>query len=511
MIGSREESEKDRHLASLGRDLLGAWQVIVGSHRGPVEYQLSENGRVMARRSSGALISALSTLGQYGELTWVSSATGEGDRQAMEKAQGGVLRSPLPGQNIILHFVIYPRPVYHKYYNVVCNPLLWFLQHYLWNLPYAPNIDSVTYDAWENGYVSVNKAFAEAITAQVARSEALPLVLLQDFQLYLVGGYLRRQIPQAILQHFVALPWPTSSYWQVLPRSIRQEIVTSLCACDILGFQTRRDVHNFLNCCETLFPEAAVDYAQQTVALQGHLTRVKSYPASINLEELKRVAGSGRVRESEEKLKSLVGEQTIIRVDPLEPNRNIARGFRAFSLLLERHPELVGKVKFLAFLVPPRTRARQNQRYTEELDALMQAINNQRGQECLKVLYENNYHQSIAALRLYDVLLVNPITEGMNLVSKEGPAVNTRDGVLILSEGAGAWEELASGALGVSSADIEGMAQAFYTALTMPREERKQRADFLKKTIGEADDRLWLCRQLEDILKVTQGATAPTS
>ena len=191
------------------------------------------------------------------------------------------------------------------------------------------------------------------------------------------------------------------------------------------------------------------------------------------------IADSPRADEYEQRLTPLLGKQTIVRVDRAEPSKNILRGFAAFETLLDRRPDLHGNVRFLAFLVPSRTHIRQYQRYTEEVDIAIRRINDRFGTPGwtpIEVFYENNYTQAMAGMRLYDVLLVNSVIDGMNLVAKEGPIVNRRDGVLILSESAGAYAQLRVGALPVAPADVEGLARALDEALSMPPEERKRRA-----------------------------------
>jgi trehalose 6-phosphate synthase len=228
----------------------------------------------------------------------------------------------------------------------------------------------------------------------------------------------------------------------------------------------------------------------------------RCYPISIDVEDLKAIANSPRALEYERKLRPLLGEKTIIRVDRVEPSKNIVRGFRAYRLLLERNQDLIGKVKFLAFLVPSRTHIRQYQRYLQEVDALISEINETFGTEDwqpITVFYENNYTQAMAAMKLYDVLLVNSIIDGMNLVAKEGPVVNTRGGVVILSETAGAYAQLHEGVLPVAPADVEGTAQALYQALNVSVKEREKRANLLAHIIEEEDVINWMECQMEDM------------
>lgn len=504
-MATSQESSSTR-LEELCKQKLSQRRIILASNRGPIEYHLTEDKQLQVRRGSGGVVTALSGISRYVELDWIASAMGAGDRQVARKAQGRRFKAP-DSDNMYLRFVLCSRKTYYKYYSVICNPLLWFLQHYMWNTPTTPNIDVVVHDAWENGYVEMNQAFARVIIDEVTRSELPTIVILNDYHLYLASAYIRRQLPNLVIQHFTHIPWPAEGYWQLLPSSMRQAIFRSLCDADIVGLQTMRDVRNFLNCCESSIDEADIDYGQHTVRIDGHLTQVKAYPISVDVLGLKQLVSSDKVAEYEQKLRLICGEQTIVRVDRAEPSKNIIRGFRAFDKLLERYPQFRGKVKFIAFLVPTRTHLRPYKRYMNEVNELIEIINSKYGSEewyPIDLFYENNYPQAIAGMRLYDALLVNAVIDGMNLVAKEGPTVNNRDGVLILSETVGACEQLGKNALTVAPADLEGTTQALYTALTMPRSERKKRATALKKSIEEEDITNWLLHLLGDAVNLLE-------
>jgi trehalose 6-phosphate synthase len=494
-------SHTTERLVGLCQELLSERRLILVSNRGPVEYRVAQNGELQLNRGTGGVVTALRAISKNLELTWIASTMGEGDRLAAS-GQSGRFQVALPGQRLYLRFVTSPRNVYHKYYNLFCNPLLWFLQHYMWNAPYTPNVDAKVYDAWDNGYVAVNRTFAEAVIDEASHDRTPPFVMIHDYQLYLVGGYIRQKMPNAILQHFIHIPWPASSYWQLFPDSMRRAILESLCAADIVGLQTNRDVHYFLHSCEMFLDEAKVDYERHTVIHGGRKIQVASYPVSVDLPALHRIVRSPRVQEYEEKLRPYLGEQTILRVDRAEPNKNIARGLKAFDMLLERYPHLVNSVKLICFVVPSRSGIKQYERYTQEIFDSVEAINAKYGTEGwqpVKLFFENNYAQSIAGMRLYDVLLVNPVIDGMNLVAKEGPVVNAKNGVLVLSESAGAYEQLKENVISVAPADLEGTTQALYEALTMDSAERRRRAEALKKTIEEEDITTWLYRQFRDL------------
>jgi trehalose 6-phosphate synthase len=442
---------------------------------------------------------------QTAEFTWVSSAMGEGDRVASNNGRGPSLKSPLPGHKINLRYVVTPRRVYHKYYNIVCNPLLWFLQHYLWNPPYNPNIDSSVHDAWHTGYIPVNQAFARSVIEEARDKDLPPLVVGHDYHLYLLPGMVRQEIPEAIIQHFVHIPWPTPRYWQMVPKFIVCQICSALCHADVVGFQTPQDRQCFLDTVEEFLPNAQVDRKEGVVQHDGQKTQVKVYPMSINVAEVQRIASSPRATEYEQRLRQLRSEVTIVRIDRAEPNKNVIRGFKAYELLLTRHPELQGRVTFLAFLVPSRTHIRQYQRYMEEIEQLIKEINRNFGTDewqPIQAFMENNYTQAIAGMKIYDVLLVNTIVEGMNLVAKEGPVVNTQNGVLVLSESSGAYHQLGKAALSISPTDIEGTMASLYQAIQMSSEERQERAALLTDLIQREDINHWVCTQLEDIDKL---------
>lgn len=501
-------------LGELQRTALAGQRLILASNRGPVEHRFNREGKLFTRKGSGGVVTALSSLSQYLELDWIAFAMSQADRQVAKAAPGGRVEISWDNKNLFLRYVSCPGNMYHKYYSIICNPLLWFLQHYMWNSPRTPNIDRTIYDAWENGYVPVNQAFARAIVDAARSSRLPPVVMLHDYHLYLVGSYIRQQMPELIIQHFIHIPWPAPSYWQLLPGFMRQAIVSSLCNADIVGFQTKRDTLNFLHCCEEFISQAKVDYKSRTVAVDGHITLVRAYPVSIDVAGVRRRAGSGSIKKYEDKLLPLCGDKTIVRVDRVEPSKNIIRGFKAFDMLLERYPEFRGKVKFLAFLVPSRTHLKAYQRYGEEVIQLIGEINDKYGSEewrPIDFFYENNYLQALAGMRLYDVLLVNAVIDGMNLVAKEGPTVNQRDGVLVLSETVGAYGQLGEYVLPVAPADLEGTVEALHRALVMPLAERRRRAAALRESIEKEDLAHWLLRMLEDIAVLVSQSSGQAS
>jgi trehalose 6-phosphate synthase len=497
--------KKEQRFQELCQRMLAERRLIVASNRGPVDYTPAPDGRFHAQRGSGGLVAALSPVSRFIPLTWVASAMSEGDRRLAEEAAGRI-RVPLPEQEIYLRFVVVPRSVYHRFYSVFCNPLLWFIQHYMWNTPRTPSIGRPVYEAWEQGYVPVNQAFARAVAEEARGDSRTPFIFLHDYHLYLAPAEVRQLLPDAPILHFTHIPWPGPRYWCILPEFMRREIHQKLCAADIVSFQTMRDVRYFLVCCEEFLKGASVDHRACTVSQNDWLTRVTYYPISIDAAGLSQFAVSSEVQHYES-LSRLRREITIVRVDRAEPSKNIIRGFRAYDNLLERYPSLRRQVVFLAFLVPSRSEVSIYRTYARDLLEMAKAINDKYGDhewQPIHVFYEDNYAQAVAAMRFYDVLLVNPLMDGMNLVAKEGPLVNTRDGVLVLSEMAGAHEQLGEYALSICPTDLEGTVRALYSAINMPAEEKRRRAAALRRAIQEEDIIFWMERQFRDLMAVSR-------
>jgi trehalose 6-phosphate synthase len=357
--------------------------------------------------------------------------------------------------------------------------------------------------------VAVNRLFAEAIVEQVRAMSRPTLVMLQDYHLYLVARFVRtkmRPSERPTLLHFVHIPWPGTEYWRILPPAMRQAILDGLCAVDVLGFQTREDGLNFIRTCQSYLPRAHASLKRRRVWYRNHAMHVRDFPISIDVGTLRQLAASQEVTEYRSTLQEVVGDRRLIlRIDRIEPSKNIVRGFQAFEEMLALYPEHRGQVQFLALLVPSRMDVEEYQDYLGELMAAAGRINAQYGTskwEPVRVLVGDSYPRAVAALQLYDALLVNSIADGMNLVAKEGPIVNQGDGVLILSEGAGAHQQLEPGAIVISPCDVYATAEALHQALVMSPEKRLERAERLRWLIEQEDITAWLCRQLETVAEL---------
>lgn len=403
-----------------------------------------------------------------------------------------------------LKLVAASEEAFNWHYRRFSNPVLWFLQHGLWEQMRRPGLPSIIKRGWELGYRPVNEAFARAIAEEIGSSHRA-IVQVHDYHLYVVPMLLRRLAPGAVVQHFTHIPWPAPGAWQPLPPRIRRDICVGLLGADIVGFQTEASAYNFLRCCERFVPGAHVDYSRGTVWVQGRLTLVRAYPISVDPSALRRLSTSPEALRYKERIRRLGGERTIVRVDRLDPSKNIAMGFRAFGDLLDRRPDLVGKVRFLAFLVPTRDTIAEYRRYAQEVWREVEAVNarfRRDGWRPIEVFYEDNRPQAIAGLALADVLLVNAVADGMNLVAKEGPIVSERDLVLVLSRGCGAHAQLGTAAISIPPLDLAATSVALERALDMPPSERRRRAVALRSAIEGYDLSRWVFEQVDDLLRV---------
>jgi trehalose 6-phosphate synthase len=476
-------------------------RLIVVSNRGPVTFATDEAGARVARRGGGGLVTALRSLVSDHDVTWIASAMTEEDRRVAAEAGGGCVEERARGGSPYrLRLVVHDEAAYDWFYNVVANPTLWFLQHYLWALAQAPDVDHGLHHAWEEGYVTVNASFADAIVDELD-AEPDSIVFFHDYHLYLAPRFVRERRPEATLAHFVHIPWAEPDYWHVLPRAIRRALHDGLLANDVVGFHTERWRRNFLRSAEDIV-RAECEYGQGVVAYEGRRIAVTAHPISVDPEEFEELAGSEIVRARERDILERHPGRIVLRVDRTDPSKNVVRGFRAFEAFLDAHSELHGEVTMLALLDPSRQDIPE---YAEYLGAIQRAarVVNDRFQRDgwmpIDLQIHDDFPQAVAAYKQFDVLLVNAIFDGMNLVAKEAPLVNERAGVLVLSENAGAHDELGEWALTVNPFDIAGQAEMIYQALQLPEEERRRRQEAIRSHVHEHDLSAWIAAQLADL------------
>jgi trehalose 6-phosphate synthase len=474
--------------------------LVLVSNRGPVTFDVDGS----FTRGTGGLVTALTGLASHRDAVWIASAMTEGDVAKSEETGGQAFEVRTPdGGEFQVRLVTSDAEAYDRFYNVIANPMLWFIQHYLWDLSNAPDIRANEVEAYERGYKVVNDDLATAVIEQID-DETDPVVMVHDYHFYTLPAIVREARPDVFLHHFIHIPWTQPDAWRVLPKRIRTEIFNGVLANDIVGFHTRSYRWNFLQGCRDLLDDTEVDFERGVVHVDGREVWVRAYPLPIDYEATRHVARSERTLEFEAELQRRRREHLILRVDRADLSKNVLRGFTAFDQFLEEHPEFAEKVTFIAQLMPSRMDVPEYQEYLERIEALVAVVNHRHGTPDwmpIQLKLRDDLEEAVAAYKNYDVMIVNAMFDGMNLVAKEGPLVNERDGVSILSENTGAHEELGEYALSVNPFDIKETADSIYTALTMSAEERARRAHGLKDAVTARDPGHWIDEQLEDIRK----------
>jgi trehalose 6-phosphate synthase len=479
-------------------------KLIVVANRGPVSYDRLPDGERTTRRGGGGLVTALRSLVLHHDVTWIASALTDEDRVVADEHGGAPADETWrDGSPYRVQLVPHDAAAFDWYYNVASNPTLWFLQHYMWGLPYAPDVDLGLHNAWFNGYVPVNEGFADAVVAELERQPDAA-VFFHDYHLYLAPKLVRERRPDALTAHFVHIPWPETDYWHVLPAHLRIAIHEGVLANDIVGLHTHRWQRNFLHACEDLLG-AEVDADASTVTHAGRTTIVTSHPIGIDPAEFDELSSDAGVLEQEAVIVANRPEFLVLRVDRTDPSKNVVRGFRSFALFLDLHPEFHGRVTMLALLDPSRQDIPEYSEYLAAIQREARSVNDRYQHEGwlpIDLQIGDNFHQAVAAYKQYDALLVNPVFDGLNLVSKEAPLLNGRDGVLILSENAGSHEELGDWALTINPFDVYGQAQVIYEALTLEEGERRRRLEGLRAHVRTHDLAAWIDAQLTDLDRV---------
>ncbi|MFD5075526.1 trehalose-6-phosphate synthase [Streptomyces sp. NPDC058371] len=457
----------------------GAHQILVASNRGPVSYEVREDGSLHAKRGGGGLVSGLSAIGPDAGALWVCAALGDGDREAVRRGVGedGVRMLDIDAE------------VHADAYNGIANSVLWFVHHMLYQTPLEPAFDAEFRRQWAS-YETYNRAFAEALADEAASGAS---VLVQDYHLTLVPGMLRELRPDLRIGHFSHTPWAPVDYFRMLPDDIAEQVLRGMLGADRLGFLTHRWASAFTACCDAL------------VGGVGD-TRIGVHGLGADADFLRRRSHEADVDERMAALREQIGttsdgapRKAVVRVDRTELSKNIVRGLLAYRQLLEDQPSWRERVVHVAFAYPSRQDLAVYRDYTAEVQRVADEINSRYGTADWTpvVLHvKDDFARSLAAYRLADVALVNPIRDGMNLVAKEVPVVSDEGCVLVLSREAGAHEELGEDAVTVNPYDVIGTARALHEALTMPVDERVRRTKRLAAAATALPPAQWFLEQL---------------
>lgn len=440
-------------------------RVIVAANRGPFT---RHDGHW--RRGDGGLVSALRHLADLTPALWIS----------VQNEPASALDPPLPALGrfpIGMRGIATDPAAYGAYYDRIANHLLWFVQH---QLPDAPAFgDGWGWD-WAQ-YCRINQQFAEEIARQADGRPAL--VMVHDYHLYLVPWFLKRLAPQVTVEHFTHIPWPPADAWRVVPDALVRRILTGMLASDIVGFNAERYVSHFLDTCRR--------YRQPL----GNC-RVTHYPVSVDLPFLRHIAASPEVLGQAGDLPAGDGP-LIVQIGRTDPSKNLLCGLRALERVAAQHPTC----RYLGLFPPSRQSHPVYQKHLEDIRQMADLLAARFG-ERIRVVFENRFHLGLCAMQHYDVLLVNSLADGMNLVAKEGPAVNQRDGVLILSPETGAFEQLGHASLRVDPCDPEATADLILAALELPATVRHRMLVTQRLQLEQNTVHHWLGRQLADLGEV---------
>jgi trehalose 6-phosphate synthase len=470
--------------------------LVVVAHRGPVRFATVDSTSVIERNGGGLVTALRDVMRHVREPRFVCAASTDEDRIA---AAAGWRHVELGDVACRVRMLDLDARAQHDFYGVIANPLLWFVQHGLCDGTQSP-FGRRELAAWECGYVPVNRAFARAL---VDPDDVPPgsVVMVHDYHFYLVPGFVRSERPDVFVHFFVHIPWPEPNAWTPLPLPVRRQIFGGLLGSDIVGFQTARDARNFLHGCEALLG-LDVDFGRSSVGVGERTVAIRFYPISVDESSLREVAAAPEVMQREQELAASRAERLLVRVDRTDPSKNVVRGFLAFDRLLELHPDLEGRVSFLALLQPSRQDVSEYAAYLRDIEATAADINRRRGRPGwtpIDLRLGDDMALVVAAYKAFDVLMVNSVRDGMNLVCKEALLLNERDGVIALSEEAGAHEELGAIAVSLSPFDVEQQAHALYEALQLCPSERRNRHSIGVDIVRTNDVHKWLHHQLLDI------------
>ncbi|HEY6295003.1 MAG TPA: trehalose-6-phosphate synthase [Streptosporangiaceae bacterium] len=490
-------------------------RVLVASNRGPVSYEVGADGTLVGRRGGGGLIagmpSGLASVAAQAEAIWICAALSDGDRLLARGPQAVTGNPEDPGE-VRIRMLDIPPETLHRAYNKVANAVLWFTHHLLFDTPNQPQFGHEFRLDWEE-YRAYNQAFADALAQEIGAAPAAPTrVLVQDYHLTLAPRLLRDQLGDQLdggpgdvgIAHFSHTPWAPPDYYRVLPRQVGRAVLDGILGADHAGFHARRWADAFLDCCEVILgaqvSRAGAGNTAGRVSYRGRVTEVAVHPLGVDVPALRASAQADDVRAHVGELgRAVDGKLLIVRIDRVEPSKNIVRGLAAYRELLATRPEWHGRVVHLAFAYPSRTAVPQYQAYPDQITRIARQISEEfRTPEWDPLILQvrDDYPRSLAACALADVLLVNPIRDGMNLVAQEGPVVSERGCALVLSSEAGVAAKLGDHALLVNPYDVSETAEALHQALVMPEAERRRRSAALAATAAVCPPARWLQDQL---------------
>lgn len=510
------ETDTSRKLAASDAEL------VVVSNRQPYSHSRTDSG-IAVERPTGGLTQGLDpTIRRMGG-TWIAWGDGDADRSVVDESD--CIAVPPDEEQYSLRRVWLSESEVTQYYYGFSNQVLWPLCHSL------PSKIQYERSFWHR-YQQVNEYFADAVVDEIDDVDERPVVWFHDYHLALSPSFVRSQLgAKPSLLHFWHIPWPEWDIYRLVPN--QTALLRGLLANDKIAFHVPRYCHNFLSCVESAIESAAVNWQQQTIRYDGREISVSAIPMGVSMGDIQaeiasvpESSGAETVRSdgaetstvstasadtspsntrpiSAEVTEALQadGMDVVVGVDRLDYTKGIVRRLGAFERLLERNPELHGSLIYVEVGSESRSQIPAYQQVQDEVAESVSSINDRyETDDWSPVVYTTDRipRQDLLALyRKSDVALVTPIRDGLNLVAQEFVAAQTEsDGVLLLSEGAGAHQYLGQHAVTINPYDADGVASAIETALVMPRDERRRRMRRLQQQISKYDLQNWITTNL---------------
>lgn len=505
-IGNSRSSGSDLSKKELDK-YIKSRRAIVASNRGPIQFSKKRDGTLVSKRGAGGLVTAVTEAFSEIDAIWIAAAMNDADREASKASKLVKLPSAADRKkNMGIKLLRIDPEIFKGYYNSVSNRYLWFLNHYMWEIMEMPTFDDEFYKLWYGCYHRVNDLFSQNIVDIAADSDKPSILLLNDYHLYLVGGYVRNHLPSIPIAHFIHTPWPQGDYFTLLPEGIRGEIIDSLLSCDIVGFHTKGYAQNFIDCCHKMGLETDSEKLSVIDRDGERQVMIRNYPISVDAEHIIDISKTKNVaREKTRLLKIAAGRKILLRSERIDPAKNIMRGLMAFEHFLKKNPDLRERVVFLMNLYPSRVSIDKYRNYMSSINNLAFEINEEYGDKDSQPVVldiQDNYDRSLAGYCIYDAIMINSLFDGMNLASKEAAVLNERNGIILLSEKAGAYEELKEAVIPVFPLDIKRTSEDIRKALTMKQSERKIMNESARKVVMDNGIRKWVFSQVKDLREV---------
>jgi trehalose 6-phosphate synthase len=467
----------------------GRAPLLVASNRGPLTVAAVADGDDEIRRGGGGLVSGMQTaLTATPDAVWVCAALNERERSLARQAPGGRI-SELPAVADAMRgdFDVRMLPIdaqtFRNAYNGIANSTLWFVLHQLYDLPTQPVFDAAWRRQWA-AYVRYNQSFADALAGEAAHGAN---VMVQDYHLFLVPRMLRDQRPDLRIGHFTHTAWVPPDYFMTLPDDVVNAVVEGMLGADLIGFHTERWAQQFRDTVQ---------------AVNGGVAPgVRVFPLGTDADEMRKLGDRRNVDSELRVLNEVVGDRLVIgRIDRTELSKNVYRGLLAYRELLRSYPEWHGRVVHVVYDNPSREDLPAYREYAARLERLAEEIDDEfRTEDWTPIVFDivDDYPAALAVLRRSDVVFVNSVRDGMNLVVLEGLVLSERDPAVVVSRETGAAEVLGDDAITVNPFDVHSSAEALHRALSMPLAQRAERAQRMRAAAVRLPPTDWFQAQLD--------------